>query len=110
MHGAFGLDPHTRDTEKIGCAPRDPCSLIDDVRAAQELGGDVREESRLALAVLGLRGAMARPGGKSPNRDRRRDVDRQREPVASVRRWNVWYGGKKKKLKASMLATAVAIP
>jgi hypothetical protein len=108
MAGAH-LDAARVGPEHVCYALRDARQLLVEGRAGQELGRDLCEQCRLTLAPLRVgRAPRARAARSLTTTDVARYTAsaNQFSRLASV---SVWTGGRKKKLKASMLATETGI-
>ncbi len=84
-HPPAERDAHRRNAEYFRRPLLDALELVVQPRAAQQLGGDVCEQRRLELALLGLGSLSAGAGSQAADHDCRHHVDEQREPVAPVR-------------------------
>ena len=83
--GAAELDLDVIDAQHAGSGSGHLGELLLEAAAAQEVGGESRQQRRLALALLGGGRATTCARGELADDDRRRDVDREREPVLAVR-------------------------
>ena len=80
------LDSRPGDAEHVRGANRDRLELGSKVLTTEQVGGDVGEEGRLALTLLGLCRPPADAVGEQAHRDRHHDVRGERKPVRSVRK------------------------
>ena len=79
-------DPHGGHSKHRRCALLDLLEALVDGCPSQQVGCDVGEEGRLALALLGIRSACAVARRETPDDDGRDHVHGERQPVAAVRK------------------------
>jgi hypothetical protein len=85
----------------------DSTELVLDVLAAEQAKGYAGNERRLSLALLRFTGTTPSVCCHLAGHDGRPEIDTERDPVLRHTQREVVDGGRKKKLNASMLATAV---
>ena len=83
---AAELDPRAADPQHRAARPEIESSSSRTCLAAEQVARDVREQRRLALALLRLGRAPPHAVGEQADRDGDDDVDAEREPVRAVRR------------------------